>query len=57
MLSLKTKVLLVISTVIFLASGHSFPITRHKNESVKQTLDCGAIGPNNSTILGFGNCY
>jgi hypothetical protein len=46
----------VLLGVLGLGEGHSLPITRVK-PSQKQTAECTAVGGNNQTTLGFGNCY
>jgi hypothetical protein len=35
---------------------HSIPITRHPS-SQQQASGCTSVGPNNQTVLGFGNCF
>ena len=56
---LQTKILILI-TIITLYTSHSLPIYRRQNKTaqqLKQSGQCGTVGPNNSTVLGFGNCF
>lgn len=51
-------ILITTLTLLYLlhySNTHSIPITRHQ-ASLKQDPSCTSVGPNNQTIIGFGNC-
>jgi hypothetical protein len=41
--------------LLLTVDSHTIPITKHQS-SIKQASGCTAVGANNQTILGFGNC-
>ncbi len=50
----------LIATLTFLCllhytNAHSIPITK-RQATLKQGPSCTSVGPNNQTIIGFGNC-
>lgn len=52
-----TTIVIFLQLILIVSlNGHSLPITRHQS-SLKQQATCGTVGPNNNTILGFGNCF
>ena len=51
------KVLIIFLSFVLLTHSESFAVKRKNSEKIRQANQCTAVGPNNATIMGFGNCY
>lgn len=49
-------IVLLILLLPHFINTHFIPITRHPSTQ-QQASGCTAVGPNNQTVLGFGNCF
>jgi hypothetical protein len=50
------KVLITFLSFVLLIHSESFAVKRKMPEKIRQASQCTAVGHNNETIMGFGNC-